>query len=31
VEVDGAGHALLPEQPVAVATQVVRFLHDVEA
>lgn len=27
VEIVGAGHALLPEQPDAIAAQVVRFLH----
>jgi pimeloyl-ACP methyl ester carboxylesterase len=30
VEVDGAGHALLPEQPEAIAAHVLAFLRDVE-
>jgi pimeloyl-ACP methyl ester carboxylesterase len=28
VEIDGAGHALLPEQPAAVAAAVVDFLRE---
>jgi pimeloyl-ACP methyl ester carboxylesterase len=28
VEIDGAGHAMLPEQPEAIASVVIEFLKD---